>query len=199
MITTLLLASLITTDQPAAANASPIFAFTDDLQTSDAFAPSSAEVHVTDDGVWIKAFDQTGALVGDLQMMFADDHVEIDTTFWKGTMADGHVWMKLVSLDPASADFPGEWRTDFDDPAVATARVSTMLSFVPRMPPDAPMPIGKRRCMLYFAGVAMTCGLPVVFPVTGPAAVGAVWACAWAAFQTICECEQYLSIDICPE
>jgi hypothetical protein len=146
------------------------------------FAPVRAEVSAVDQGIEILTYDDQGELVGVLVATPDSDQIRIEADF-----ADGYATIQL------SPDEPGEnaMQTDLEQTA-AVGRVAEMFTLA--VPPSEPLEASRARCMWTFAGIAALCGSAALLP---PASVPIVASCLFGLGGALCECAEYLPIEVC--
>lgn len=150
------------------------------------FEPVRTEVTADDQGMEILAYGPDGELVGALVATPNSNRVRIEADF-----DDGYA---TIELTPDEAD-QSVLRTDLEQNAAA-GRVAQMLSLAFAATPPGPLEASKNECMWAFASIATLCGSAALFPI--PVGVFELGGCLFGLGAALCECGQYLPLNICP-
>lgn len=159
-----------------------------DIPTEPTFAPVRAELKTDERGLEIIAYDEHDEVVGALVATPNDDHIRIEADF-----DDAYASIALT-LGP---DEPVENLQSDLDPHVVAARITEMFVLVPgiALPGSDPLTAPTHQdCVTAFAAVAATCGFAAMYP---PAAIGLGLGCVLGFAKSLCECGDYLPIDLC--
>lgn len=144
-------------------------------------------VHRQAQGIEILAYDEHGKLVGALVATPNENHIRIDADF-----DDGYASIALT-LGP---DEPAENLQSDLAPHIVAARITEMFVLVPEvaLPQSDPLTAPTHQdCVMAFAAVAATCGVAAFYP----AAIGLGLGCLLGFAESLCQCGDYLPINIC--
>ena len=134
-----------------------------------------------DQGLEILVYDEHDELVGALVATPGGDRIRIEADF-----DDGYA---TIELSPDESDV---LQTDLEQTA-AVGRVAEMIAF--SVPSTEPLAATRAGCMWAFAAIATMCGGGALFP---PASAALVGGCLGGLGKALCECGEYLPVDICP-
>jgi hypothetical protein len=149
------------------------------------FSPVRAEVTAVEKGVEILTYDDQGELIGALIATPDGDHgVRIEADF-----DDGYAMLRLSPDEPDN----NAMQTDLEQ-TEAVGRVAKMFGLT--VPSTGPLEASHDECMWIFAGIATICGSAALSPqLAGPLLLG---ECLLGRGGALCECGEYLPLDICP-
>jgi hypothetical protein len=137
----------------------------------------------------ILTYDEQGELIGALVATPHEDHIRIEADF-----DDGYASIAL-SLGPVEESVEN-LQSDLDSAVVATrvSEVFALVSDTVALPEPGPLATPSRKqCMMAFAVVVGTCGIAAL----NPANIFIGWGCVSGFAKSMCDCGEYLPINIC--